>query len=378
METIKKFALVLTAIITAATALTACGGSGDNGGSADAGATTTAAAAESKAEEEKKDEEKKDEEKKDESKAEEKKDDESKAEEKKDEENKPAADKNKPAKKAKSVVAKKKEEAPEPPAEEVEQSSILVDAFANTVWVGMDSDYNCYALFLGDEEISFMADDGSEINGYWGVADGDPNIYIFSDAELTDCIFVMPFTPDVDNNLLIINDTIVLTPTEATDAGAMAEEMEKTATACKVAAYLDGTYWAGYDESAVYAMSLEGNEIEFYSIDAENGEIAYSCYWSMDSEGLQLYVADEEGTLYPVMTCGVTIAEDGSAIELSIATDSGVESVVLNQVSESDAQDIVSYLHSLLEGGAEDGEEAAEGEEEYAEEEYEEEEEEEE
>ena len=366
METIKKMALVLTAIITAATALTACGGSSDNGSTADAGATTTAAASadESKAEEKKEDE----------SKAEEKKEEESKADESKADE--PAADtsKDKPAKKGKSVVAKKKEEAPEPPAEEVEQSSILVDAFANTVWVGMDSDYNCYALFLGDEEIQFMADDGSEISGYWGVADGDPNIYIFSDAELTDCIFVMPFTPDVDNNLLIINDTIVLTPTEATDAGAMAEEMEKTATSCKVAAYLDGTYWAGYDENAVYAMSLEGNVIEFYSIDAENGELAYSCYWSMDSDGLQLYVADEEGTLYPVMTCGVTIAEDGSAIELSISTDSGVESVVLNQVSESDAQDIVSYLHSLLEGGAEGGEEAAEGEEEYAEEETEEEE----
>lgn len=371
METIKKMALVLTAIITAATALTACGGSSDNGSTADAGATTTAAASadESKAEEKKEDESKAEEKKEEESKADESKADESKADEK------PAASADKPAKKAKSVVAKKQEEAPEPPVEPVEQSSILVDAFANTVWVGMDSDYNCYALFLGDEEISFMADDGSEINGYWGVADGDPNIYIFSDAELTDCIFTMPFTADVENNVLVINDTIVLAPTEATDAGAMAEEMEKTATACKVAAYLDGTYWAGADESAVIALSLEGSEFEFYQISAEGEEIAVQCYWSMDPTGLTLYTADEEGALHAVMTMGITIAADGSALEVAIPTaDGDVQTAVLNQVSEADATDIVSYLHSLLEGGAEGGEEAAEGEEEYAEEETEEEE----
>lgn len=359
METIKKMALVLAAVVTAATALTACGGSGDSSKADDAATTTTAAAAE----------EKKDESKAEESKADESKAEESKAEESKAEEAKPAdTDNDKPAKKAKSVVAKKQEEAPEAPAEPVEQSSILVDAFANTVWVGMDSDYNVYALLLSDQEISFMSDDGSEITGYWGVADGDPNIYIFSDPELTDCIFTMPFTPDVDNNLLIINDTIVLTPTEATDAEAMTAEMEKTAAACKVAAYLDGTYWAGYDDNSVVAISMEGSVMEFYQVTGDGEEAAYQCYWSMDSNGLGLYIADDEGTLHQFMTLGVTIAEDGSALQLDVPNAEGeVESGLLYQVSEADATDIVSYLHGLIENG---GEEAAEGEEEYAEEEY--------
>jgi len=353
METLKKMTIVLAAVISAAMALTGCG---DNASAAAdkpaettaAAETTTTAAAESKPEETTtKAEEKKEEEKKEEPKEEEKKEE--------------SSGKEKPAKKGKSIVAKKKEEAPEPPAEEAAPSSVLVDAFANTVWVGMDGDYNVYALCLGDEEISFMADDGSEINGYWGVVDGDPNIYIYNDQELTDLAYTMPFQPDVDNNVLVINDTIVLTPTEASSAEEMAAAMEKESVACTVASYLDGTYWACVGDASVEALSLENNVIEYYSVSAD-GEDAGNYYWSLDWENFTLYDEDYN----PVVTYGWDIEKDGSKLQLTLDG----TNYIYTQVPESDAQDIVSYLHSLFEGGAEGAEaEDAEYEEEAEEEE---------
>lgn len=353
MENFKRMAIVVTAVIASAMALTACGGSDTTAATTDKASaettaattaapaeTTTAAAAETTA-----------------AKADEKPADDAAA--------KPAAgaSKDKPAKKGKSVVAKKKEEAPAAPAEPVEQSSVLAEAFGNTVWVGMDSDYNVYALVLGDEEIKFMADDGSEISGYWGVADGDPNIYIFSDAELTDCIFVMPFAPDTENNLLVINDTIVLTPTEAHDTEAMVTEMQNTATACKVAAYLDGTYWAGVDDTSALAFSLEGDKMEFYYVNTDAEENVGEYNWSLDYNYLTLY--DAEYT--PVLNFGWDFAQDGSWLKL--ISGEGQEAV-LTQVSDEDAGNIVNYLHSLIEGGAAEGGSDEGAEEEGAEEEY--------
>ena len=361
METLKKMTIVLAAVISAAMALTGRGG--DSGAAAEKSADTTTAATESKPEEskpeeskeeEKKDEEKKDEEKKDdEKKEEEKKDDEKKDEEKKDD----SASKEKPAKKGKSVVAKTQEEAPEPPAEEAAPDSVLVDAFANTVWVGMDGDYNVYALCLGDEEISFMSDDGSEINGYWGVVDGDPNIYIYNDSDLTDLAYTMPFQPDVDNNLLIINDTIVLTPTEASSVEEMTDAMEKESVACTIASYLDGTYWCCVGENSVEALSLKDGAIWYYDVSAE-GEDGGNCYWSLDWENFTLY--DENYN--PLVTYGWDIEKDGSKFQLTLDG----TNYVYTQVPESDAADIVNYLHSLFEdgGAAEDGEETEEAEEE--------------
>ena len=66
-----------------------------------------------------------------------------------------------------------------------DETAAYANALAGTLWLGMDSEYNCYALGFNDEEIVFEANDGSSVSGYWGVTAGDPTIYIFEDADLT-------------------------------------------------------------------------------------------------------------------------------------------------------------------------------------------------
>ena len=348
MNKLKRTAIVLSLVLAAMTGFTACGGSGDTSSASDSAAatTTTAAAAEESKAEETKAEEEKDEPAAEETAAE--------TTEAGEEEAAPAAEEGQPAKKAKSVVAEQQEAAPEAPAEQTAPDSVLAEAFANTIWCGMDSNYNVYALLLSDQDILFMSDDGSSIEGYWGVIDGDPNIYIFSDPELTDCIAAMPFYPDTENNLLIINDTIVLTPTEASDAGEMADVMQQTANSCKIASFLDGTYWAAYDENdgSAAAMSLQGEVFEYYQINSDGEEMAAQCYWNIDTNGLNVFFKDEEGNIYPAFTMGISIPEDGSYMEASVEGENGVESLTFYQVSEEYANNIVEYLHSLASGEA--------------------------
>lgn len=354
METLKRMAIVAAAVISASMALTACGGSegGSNTDSKSAETTTTAAttaaaettttAATTTA-----------------------------AAEEKPAETTAAADtgsKDAPAKKDKSIVAKKKDTKPEPPAEQASAPSEYAQAIANTIWVGMDANYNCYAMAFTDQEIVFEADDGSSIEGYWGVVEGDPTFYIFSDAELTDPIFAMPWAPDFEKKVLVINDNIVMGETSGTDFSQALELLQQQSALCKIAAYLDGTYWAGQNPDGSYtAMGMQGAELGFYEIEPTGEESTGSYLWGLDMNGLTLYDTEYN----PLITMGIVISDDGSQMQMVKADGS---STVLTQVSSDDATNIVAYLHSLAEGGAEGGadtteggEEAGEGEEEYVE-----------
>lgn len=253
-------------------------------------------------------------------------------------------------KKGKSAVAKSKESAPAAP--EGASTDGFVDAIANTVWVGVDADYNCYALGFGDEKIVFESDDGSSIEGYWGVVDGDQNIYIFEDADLTQCVAAMPWSVDMDNKLLILNDTIAMKETDATSLEQVADQLTKNAETCKAVEFLDGTYWVGVDTSdnSVSALCMEGDAIEVYEISPAGEEAAFKGKWAMDYT--TLYVMDDN---YKTVNEKIwALKDDGSA--LGFVGDSG-NVIYYQQVPEENAQNIVAYLHSLVDGGASSGEE---------------------
>ena len=73
-----------------------------------------------------------------------------------------------------------------------DETAAYADALAGTLWLGMDTEYNCYAMGFNEEEIVFEADDGSSASGYWGVTAGDPTIYIFDGTYKSDEVFKGP------------------------------------------------------------------------------------------------------------------------------------------------------------------------------------------
>ena len=91
-----------------------------------------------------------------------------------------------------------------------DETAAYADALAGTLWLGMDTEYNCYAMGFNEEEIVFEADDGSSASGYWGVTAGDPTIYIFDDAELTNQIASIPWSYDVENDVMILNNNVIM------------------------------------------------------------------------------------------------------------------------------------------------------------------------
>ena len=329
MGTMKKIAFVLAAVISASVTLTGCGGSSDSSSSK---ASTSSASTEAESTEA------------------------TSAEATTEATTTAASTKatsssstgSKPAKKGKSAVAKQSE-APAAPEAQAEAPSEYVDAVANSVWIGMDEDFNCYALAFGDEEVILECDDDSSFEGYWGVVEGDPTFYIFSDPELTQPVFSIPWSIDLEHELIILNDAVVMTEVDAASFEDAAALLEEESAVCIIADALDGTYWAGPSSDGSYAaISLEDGALEFYEVDADGSESVGKYLWSLDTTGLTLY--DEQYNALD--TLSLTIASDGSQIEMTGSNGSSV----LTEVSEEDAVDIVLFLHTLAEGGADDGE----------------------
>lgn len=323
MGTMKKIALVLAAVISASMSLTSCGGSSDSSKETTTAASTTAASTTAAATEST-----------------------TAASTTKAAATKASSGSNtgaKTQKKGDSAIAKQTA-APAAPAAQAEMPSEYVNAVANSVWVGMDADFNCYALAFSDEQVVLECDDDSSIEGYWGVAEGDPTFYIFSDPELTQPVFAIPWSYDFDHDLIILNDAVVMTEVDAATFDDAATILEEESLACVIADALDGTYWAGPSSDGSFAaISLENGELEFYELGADGTESAGKYLWSLDTTGLTLY--DEQ--FNALDTLSLTIDADGSQIQM--ACKSG--STVLTEVSEEDSVDIVLFLHTLAEGG---------------------------
>ncbi|MGN1481316.1 hypothetical protein [Porcipelethomonas sp.] len=222
-----------------------------------------------------------------------------------------------------------------------EETAAYAEALAGTLWLGMDEEYNCYAMGFNDEEIVFEANDGSSISGYWGVTAGDPTIYIFEDAELTSEIASIPWTFDTENNVMILNEKVIMAESDAYSFEDAAAALEQMATAAQVQEYLQGTYWVGISDEEAMAIALNGNEISFLNLSADGSLQEIDAYWSMDYDLLNLY--DESYNL--LTSFQWNMASDGSALEL--VNENG-ESLTASQVSEEDAVDIIAYLYACM------------------------------
>ena len=222
-----------------------------------------------------------------------------------------------------------------------DETAAYADALAGTLWVGMDTEYSCYALGFSDEEIVFAADDGSSITGYWGVTAGDPTIYIFDDAELTNEIASIPWTYDLENDVMIINDTVIMAQTDDYSFDEATEAIQQMAAAAQVEEYLQGTYWVGADDTTVSAISMDADNLEVIELDDSGALTENSFLWSMDYDSIIAY--DDSYTALASFDWGIT--EDGS--ELTLTNEDG-ESMTYTQVSEDDAVDIVAYLYTLM------------------------------
>ena len=222
-----------------------------------------------------------------------------------------------------------------------EDTAAYADALAGTLWLGMDADYSCYALGFTDEEVVLEADDGSSISGYWGVTAGDPTIYIFEDAELTNQIASMPWSYDLENDLMILNDTVIMTQADSYGFEDAAAAMQQMAVAAQVQEYLQGTYWVGSDDESASAISMDSDKFEMIELSTDGELTQGSFYWSMDYDALTLY----DDSYNAVLSLAWDISEDGSQLELT--ADDG-SSVVYEQVSEEDATSVADYLYSLM------------------------------
>lgn len=222
-----------------------------------------------------------------------------------------------------------------------EDTAAYADALAGTLWLGMDADYSCYALGFNDEEVVLEADDGSSISGYWGVTAGDPTIYIFEDAELTNQIASMPWSYDLENDLMILNNTVIMTQADSYGFEDAAAAMQQMAVAAQVQEYLQGTYWVGSDDESASAISMDSDMFEMIELSTDGELTQGSFFWSMDYDALTLY----DDSYNAVLSLNWDISEDGSQLELT--ADDG-SSVVYEQVSEEDATSVANYLYALM------------------------------
>lgn len=221
-----------------------------------------------------------------------------------------------------------------------DETAAYADALAGTLWLGMDTEYNCYAMGFNEEEIVFEADDGSSASGYWGVTAGDPTIYIFDDAELTNQIASIPWSYDVENDVMILNNNVIMAQADNYSFSDAATAMQEMATAAKVQEYLQGTYWVGTDDTSASAISMSSDTLEIIELSQDGTLDQGSFLWSMDYDTLNAY--DENYNL--LASFGWDISEDGSELQLT----SDGESIVYTQVSEEDANAVVEYLYSAM------------------------------
>ena len=228
-----------------------------------------------------------------------------------------------------------------------QQAAELIQAVANTVWVGMDTDYTCYVLAFGEDEIYFAADDDSEVQGYWDIALDASHIYIYSDEELSDEIGGFDWEYDEESDTMIINGNVVMAQTEASTLEDAVSELEKMSVAKTVAEALNGTYWMGVDsDDSTAVLSMDGDVMVWAIMDAEGQTTANAYYWSMDYDAITLYDAAYE----PVIAMEWNAAEDLSTLSLTIDG----ETVEMAQTDEATAEETVGTMLAITEVAAAD------------------------
>ncbi|MBR3630082.1 MAG: hypothetical protein IKN55_06380 [Oscillospiraceae bacterium] len=214
------------------------------------------------------------------------------------------------------------------------QAAELLAAISDTVWVGMDAEFNCYALAFGKDEIYFADDMGGEVQGYWDITADASHIFIYSDAELTDEIGGFDWAYNDYSDTMVIKDTVVMKQTDANSFDAAVEELEKMSLAKTVGEALNETYWFGTDSSDNgLVLAMFDNAMVWASIDNEGNPVVESLYWGIDYDTITLYSAD----YVPVLEMGWDIAEDLSVLHISM----GGEFIDMTQTTEDDAAEFI-------------------------------------
>lgn len=227
-----------------------------------------------------------------------------------------------------------------------EETANYAEALADTVWVGVssDNDYEVYVMtFSGDKVYISSSTENDTIEGYWTVTAGDPTLYVYSDAAKTEQIYQISWQYDMDNETIILDNTVVMTQTDEEHAENALNNMDDLASgmeiAAEVAEKLDGTYWIGGDGEEYDAFCMYGDTIDMYGILADDSEYTMQGKWGMDYDYLTIYdnnyteIAqyewdiDEEGNLYL----------DG-VVYTQVDADSDIELVTILQNAVKDAQ----------------------------------------
>lgn len=216
----------------------------------------------------------------------------------------------------------------------------LIDAVSNTVWVGMDTEYTCYVLAFGKDEIYFADDKGGEVKGYWDISMDANHIYIYSDEELTEETGGFDWTYDEETDTMIIMDSVAMAQTDADTIDAAMEELEKMSLAKTVAEALNETYWFGTDSAdSGLVLAMFDEAMVWASIDSEGTPVVETLYWGMDYDTITLYNADYE----PVLEMGWDVSEDMSSLFLTIDG----EEVEMTQTTEDDAATFIGTAVTL-------------------------------
>jgi len=220
----------------------------------------------------------------------------------------------------------------------------LANALDGTLWVGMDTEFNCYALGFDGTSTVFAADDGSSIEGYWAV--DDTTLYIYEDEEMTSELAEIGWNFDQETETLILNDSAVMAQTDAYSFDEAVEAVSQMASAAQVASYLQDTYWVSITDEDAEAMYLSGSTLESITVSPDGSAETNDFVWGLDYDSLYLY--DETGTDL-IAALGWAIADDGSVIQL----DNDGDTREYTQLSEEDATDVMSYLLAALNADAE-------------------------
>ena len=234
----------------------------------------------------------------------------------------------------------------------------LLAAVSDTIWVGMDAEFNCYVLAFGEDEIYFADDMGGEVQGYWDITTDASHIFIYSDEELTDEIGGFDWEYDEESDTMVIMDNVVMAQTDATSIDAAVEELEKMSLAKTVGEALNETYWFGTDSADNgLVMAMFDNAMVWASIDNEGNPVVETLYWGIDYDTITLYNAEYE----PILEMGWDISEDLSTLQLEIDG----EVVEMTQTTEDDAAEFIGTAVVLGEiesghGGADTASDAGE------------------
>lgn len=239
--------------------------------------------------------------------------------------------------------AEEETEAAEDDAEEADDSASeldeavqeLANALDGTLWIGMDNQFNCYAIGFSGPEISLATNTDAEIDGYWAI--NDSTLYIYSEETWENEIVNFAWDYDSDNQLLVLDNDAYLTQSTTEDASQVAEAMEQMAAACKMAEYLNETYWVTISDDVAEALYMSGDSVEVFDVMADGTTADYNVKWGLDYDNLYFY--DNDNTL--LASFYWTIESDASAITL---TGEDGTATAYAQVSSEDAADIMGYL----------------------------------